>query len=90
MARHGTENHGTENLGTARHGTYWHGITMARHDTKNNTIFSYKCSNYYNKESEDCIIWNDPEIGINWPDIEPIISEKDKIAKNFTSFVSPF
>ena len=57
---------------------------------KNNTIFSYKCSNYYNKESEDCIIWNDPEIGINWPDIEPIISEKDKIAKNFTSFVSPF
>ena len=57
---------------------------------KNNTIFSYKCSNYYNKESEDSIIWNDPEIGINWPDIEPIISKKDKNAKKFTSFVSHF
>ena len=63
-----------------------HGFLTLRDDT----IFSYKCSNYYNKESEDSLIWNDSDIGINWPNISPIMSEKDKIAKNFASFVSRF
>tara|TARA_B100001287_G_scaffold117586_1_gene98929 strand:- start:7699 stop:8244 length:546 start_codon:yes stop_codon:yes gene_type:complete len=57
---------------------------------KNNTIFNYKCSNYYNKESENSIIWNDPDIGIQWPKSEVILSEKDLNAKKFSSFVSPF
>src|SRR6267143_5047632 len=33
---------------------------------EDNTIFSYKCSRVYNKESEDGILWNDESIGINW------------------------
>ena len=57
---------------------------------ENNTIFSYKCSNYYNKDSEDSIIWDDPSIGIKWPKIKLILSEKDLNAKKFSSFVSPF
>jgi dTDP-4-dehydrorhamnose 3,5-epimerase len=57
---------------------------------ENNTIFNYKCSNYYNKESEDSLIWNDPDIDIKWPNIPPILSEKDKNAKKFASFVSKF
>lgn len=57
---------------------------------ENNTIFSYKCSNYYNQESEDSIIWNDPDIGIKWPKINLILSEKDQNAKKFSSFVSQF
>ena len=57
---------------------------------ENNTVFSYKCSDYYNKESEDSIIWNDSTIGINWPKIKLILSEKDQKAKKFSSFVSPF
>lgn len=57
---------------------------------KDDTIFSYKCSGYYNKESEGSLIWNDSDIGINWPNVSPIMSEKDKIAKNFASFVSKF
>jgi dTDP-4-dehydrorhamnose 3,5-epimerase len=42
-------------------------------------IFSYKCDNLYNKESEGGIIFNDPELNINWQmqDEELIISEKD-------------
>ena len=40
--------------------------------------FLYKTTNYYSKESERCIKWNDPTIGIEWPaNFEPILSEKD-------------
>lgn len=44
-------------------------------------IFFYKCDNFYNKESEGGILYNDPALQINWdfPDPELIISEKDKI-----------
>jgi dTDP-4-dehydrorhamnose 3,5-epimerase len=46
---------------------------------EDNTIVQYKCSNVYNKESEGGIMWNDPDININWGLIdEPIISDKDK------------
>ncbi len=41
------------------------------------SIFAYKCSNYYNKESEGGILWNDPALGIDWQIDEPITSEKD-------------
>ncbi|UPT72031.1 MAG: dTDP-4-dehydrorhamnose 3,5-epimerase [Flavobacterium sp. JAD_PAG50586_2] len=43
--------------------------------------FFYKCDNFYNKESEGGIIFNDPSINIDWqfPISELIISEKDKI-----------
>jgi len=43
------------------------------------SIFSYKCTNYYNKASERGLIWNDSTINIEWPKIEidPIISDKD-------------
>jgi len=44
------------------------------------TIFSYKCSDFYHPEDERGILWNDPDVNINWPDvgIEYILSEKDK------------
>lgn len=42
--------------------------------------FQYKCSNLYNKESEGGLLYNDPEIGIDWPNLENLIlSEKDKL-----------
>lgn len=55
-----------------------------------NTIFSYKCTNGYNKESEGAVLWNDPAIGIDWGITSPQLSEKDKEAKLFKDLKSPF
>ncbi|MDR6923468.1 MULTISPECIES: dTDP-4-dehydrorhamnose 3,5-epimerase [Chryseobacterium] len=43
-------------------------------------IFSYKCDNFYHKESEGSVIWNDPELNIDWKlPLEVVqLSEKDK------------
>lgn len=57
---------------------------------ENDTIFSYKCTNYYNKASEDCILWNDSDISINWKIDAPVLSEKDIQGKIFKDFTSPF
>ncbi len=55
-----------------------------------NTIFSYKCAGYYNKAAEDCLKWDDPDLGINWGITDPILSEKDKQGKAFNGFASLF
>ena len=57
---------------------------------EDNTIFSYKCSEFYNKDSEDCIIWNDSTLKIDWKIENPIISEKDNKGKQFKDFISLF
>jgi dTDP-4-dehydrorhamnose 3,5-epimerase len=51
---------------------------------ENDTIFSYKCTNVYNKEAESGLLWNDKKIGIDWKlkengIEEPILSEKDRV-----------
>lgn len=63
-----------------------HGFTAL----EDNTIFAYKCSNFYNKESEGSIIFNDPILNIDWKTPNPIVSDKDLLASNFADFVSPF
>ena len=49
------------------------------------SIFSYKCDNYYNRESEGGIIFNDATLALDWylPNEELIISEKDKQLPSF-------
>ncbi|MBO5940238.1 MAG: dTDP-4-dehydrorhamnose 3,5-epimerase [Kiritimatiellae bacterium] len=52
---------------------------------EDNTIFSYKCDNVYDKSAERGMRFDDPELGIEWPDIGVplILSEKDKRHPNF-------
>ncbi|MBT5698603.1 MAG: dTDP-4-dehydrorhamnose 3,5-epimerase [Flavobacteriales bacterium] len=57
---------------------------------ENNTIFSYKCSGVYNKESEGSLMWNDTDLNIDWKIKNPIISEKDQNSALFTNFKSLF
>ena len=44
-------------------------------------IFQYKCDNFYHKESEGAIAWNDPEINIDWtiPFDDVMLSDKDEV-----------
>jgi dTDP-4-dehydrorhamnose 3,5-epimerase len=41
-------------------------------------IFTYKCSDFYSPDCERGIIWSDPDIGIDWPVDNPVLSEKDR------------
>ncbi len=54
------------------------------------TIFFYKCTNVYNKGSEGSIVWNDPDLNIDWGVKNPIISDKDKTGPEFKNFISKF
>lgn len=51
---------------------------------EDNTIFCYKCDNYYNKEAEGGVFYADPNLNINWQlnEVEVILSEKDKQLMN--------
>ena len=40
--------------------------------------FFYKCTDYYHPEFERTVLWNDPDLGIDWPVREPVVSEKDR------------
>ena len=60
-----------------------HGFIALEDDTQ----FLYKTTNYYNKESEASIVWNDPTLAIKWPLEqvgEVLVSEKDKKAIVFS------
>lgn len=48
-------------------------------------VFSYKCDNYYNKASEGSVLWNDPDLHIDWklPPADVILSEKDQLSPTF-------
>ena len=48
-----------------------------------NTMFTYKCSAFYNKESESGLLWNDKTIGIDWNIELPIVAEKDLTLPTF-------
>ncbi|MCI8501688.1 MAG: dTDP-4-dehydrorhamnose 3,5-epimerase [Oscillospiraceae bacterium] len=54
-----------------------HGFVVLSDEAK----FVYKCTNFYDPSSEGGLLWNDPEIGIEWPvtdDMEILLSEKDR------------
>jgi dTDP-4-dehydrorhamnose 3,5-epimerase len=49
-------------------------------------VFHYKCTAVYHKDSESGIIWNDPELKIDWMLSDPIISGKDQLLNSFDFF----
>ena len=72
---------------------YWvpagfaHGFLTLRDET----VFTYKCTNVYNKESEGSLLWNDPTLNIDWGSISDLIlSDKDLESPLFEQFNTPF
>lgn len=57
---------------------------------EDNTIFFYKCTGFYNKQSESGIIWNDKDLSIDWGVENPIVSDKDEELQTFQEFKSQF
>ena len=43
-------------------------------------VFEYKCDEYYYPDDEITVRWDDPQVGINWPVKEPVLSDKDATA----------
>lgn len=66
------------------------GFAHAFLSLEDDTVFNYKCTNFYNKQSEDGLLWSDKDLGIEWPMDNPILSEKDLKLGLFKDFVSPF
>jgi dTDP-4-dehydrorhamnose 3,5-epimerase len=71
---------------------YWipagfaHGFLTLEEDT----VFFYKCTQIYNKESERSLAWNDPDLNIDWGNTSPLVSDKDRVAGHFRDFITPF
>ncbi len=55
-------------------------------------VFQYKCDNFYNPQSEGAIIWNDPQLNIDWqlPEQDILLSDKDRLNPLLADFQSPF
>jgi dTDP-4-dehydrorhamnose 3,5-epimerase len=84
----------TVELSGENHKQFWvppgflHGFVTLEDDT----IFTYKVTNYYDKASEIGVVWNDPTLNIDWQtDISKLLlSPKDEILPTFADFKSPF
>lgn len=63
-----------------------HGFLVLKEDS----VFSYKCSNYYSKEFDRSLLWNDADLAINWEIEIPVLSDKDRSAMKFLAFETPF
>ncbi|MDB2438498.1 dTDP-4-dehydrorhamnose 3,5-epimerase [Hellea sp.] len=50
----------------------------------------YKVTDYYAPDAEGSVMWNDPDLAIDWGTVKPIISERDLDGQSFADFESPF
>jgi dTDP-4-dehydrorhamnose 3,5-epimerase len=67
---------------------FLHGFVTLEPDTE----IAYKVDNYYSRECDGAVQWNDPALGIDWgiPANEAVLSEKDAAAQSFAEFETPF
>jgi dTDP-4-dehydrorhamnose 3,5-epimerase len=54
--------------------------------TSETALFAYKCTDFYNPKAEFSLLWNDPDIGIEWPIKNPGLSEKDQNGQPLSEF----
>ena len=72
-------------LSEENHRQFWlppgtaHGFVV----TSDSADFEYKCTEYYDPSDEGCLLWNDPQLNIDWPITNPILSDKDRAGQSF-------
>lgn len=54
--------------------------------TSETATFTYKCDELYAPENEMSVLWNDPDIGIQWPLENPTLSDKDRVGRKLMEF----
>ena len=54
--------------------------------TSDTALFAYKCTDFYRPDLEFSLLWNDPEIGIDWPVSDPELSDKDRQGQPLAEF----
>lgn len=75
----------------------WHGLALSGRDHRQlwvprgfahgfcvvseEALVLYKCSAFYEPAQEHTLLWNDPDLGIDWPVRSPLVSEKDARGK---------
>jgi dTDP-4-dehydrorhamnose 3,5-epimerase len=69
-----------------------HGFAHGFAVLSDEVLFQYKCDNYYTPQSEGGILWNDPDLNIDWriPADKVILSEKDTRHPLLKDYVSDF
>lgn len=79
-------------LNSRNHWMFWipEGFAHGFYTLEDHTVFCYKCTSVYKVESENGLMWNDPDLNINWGVDHPVLSEKDQKYQPFRAFKSPF
>jgi dTDP-4-dehydrorhamnose 3,5-epimerase len=79
----------------------WHGVILSEQNKRQFWVppgfahgfvvlseiadFEYKCTDYYDPSDEGSIFWNDPDLNIDWPIKNPVVSEKDAAAQKLAN-----
>lgn len=81
-------------LSADNHLQFWvpEGFLHGFYTLEDNTVFAYKITNFYDKNSEIGVKITDPALGIDWgfPTDNILLSPKDEVLPDFKSFVSPY
>ncbi len=82
--------HAVIELTGANHTVIWvpPGFAHGTFALEEDSIVLYECTSEHHAGNEGGIRWNDPALGIHWPDIEPIVSEKDRAAPTLSQWLA--
>ena len=69
--------------------TPWQRVLVARHPSRPATLdyVDKLCTDFYDREDEVCLLWNDPAIGIDWRVGNPVLSDKDLQGKSLAEIL---
>jgi dTDP-4-dehydrorhamnose 3,5-epimerase len=90
--RHGSPtlgDHAAVELTAENHCIIWVpvGFAHATFAIEDDTTVLYECSTQHGVGGEGGILWNDPALGIKWPDIPPVVSAKDQVAPTLADWL---